>query len=347
MTVQPFNNGWGDAFLSLYGDLGQPVPLRGPQLRLIPLDYVPAPPGQPVAFPTFNDLRDNPDYVTFDQLAGQDEFPTFDSIMRGHPGFPGGPPLLPAGSGLDLGFSHLGVEWWIVDAEGVEDSPDWGAVNVRPAFGDGSWPTPVTAPGRSIIINCTLVADHESDMPAAKDHAAAALAVSPHRGWLHYLDRRLPVQMAGQVRIRSRGARAADLQVNLLGVDIGTAGRGVHWESAGGDVTFHPTWGLVEFFELDGTIPSPPIITVSGVVGGAEISVGGVTVLILSTVGADEVLVIDSRRRIVTLNGALALDAVTFGAWPMLSAGVNRVHVRRAAGDMLNGSVRISGTPLF
>lgn len=348
MSIAPFSYDFSDEFAGLYADIERPVALPGAQLTLTPVDYIAEQPALPVAFPTFNDLRDNYSFPTFDSLAAQLEYPTFDYIMQGHPGFPGGPQKMPAGSGLNLGYEYLGVQWWITSVEGVEDSALWESATVAPAGADGSWSAGVYGRGREITITCALVAETVEELRLAKGVAAAALAVAPHRGWLRYLDRRISVQMDGQVRIKSQGSLGAELMVKLRGIDIGTPGVGVFFEDAAGTTTYNLPWALQDEILLGGVVPSPPSIEVLGPVpAGTTIGVGISDLTLPNGVADGSVLIIDSRRRRVLLDSFPRMSEVALFDWPLFTVGANRIVADTPGGNVPDGLVRISVTALY
>lgn len=348
MSLAAFSFNFSDEFAGLLTDDENPTPLVGPQLVLTPKGFVSNEPTQPIAFATFSDLRDNYEYPTFDALAEQVEYPTFDDIMRGHPGFPGGPQKLPSGSGMILGYEYGGVQWWITEVEGVEDSAQWEGAVVNPASMDGSWSAGVLGVGREITISATLAADGPEELAAAKNTATAALAVAPHQGWLRYGDRRISVQLDGPIRVKSRGSQTADIQVKLRGIDLGTPGVGAHFEDANGAQTYNLVWGLDDQVVVGGTVPSPPFIEVIGPVPPQTVVVAGNSGFMLPNgIPHGSIATIDSRRRRVLLDTLPQMSLVQLSDWPLMTVGANRLFANTQDGSVPTGLVRVSVTALY
>lgn len=303
----------------------------------------------PVAFRDFNALAAG--FDSFDALASNTEYPTFDSLMVGHPGYPGGPPLLPGGTGVTWGVVDEGAEWWVTDAEGLDDSPEWVASMVEPAGGSGSWLDSVRARGRDITITGVLIgvgateAEQVANLRRAKMKAAAALAVPPHTGRLWYDGRELSVAMNGRTRIKHTGTTSVEVQMTLRGFDSGTPGAGAFYE---GETLFESlTWGATTSVVVDGAIPTPPSVLVAGPVpANTIIDVGTVTLTVTGDIPNGSLLTIDCRSRRVLLDGVPRRDLVALTAWPLLTVGANEVKATRGATGT-TGKVSISATALF
>lgn len=317
------------------------VMLNCPQVVLRPTNFSDPGGSQPVVFNTINDLAAA--YTSLTALGTQTTYPTIADLATGHPGYPGGPPLLPSGTGVHWGVAEDGVEWWITDAEGLDDSAPWELSVVEPAAVDGSWLAGVRAPGREVTLRGVILADDPADLLAAKRKAAAALAVSPRTGRLSYNDAELSVALAGQTRIKHIGANAVEVEMSLRGIDIGTAGAGVFFE--GQTVTQTLEWNKPETFTLGGAAPTAPRFRIGGSVGaGMTLEVNGVTITTTVGLSFSDRLDIDCRTRQVLRNGVPRRDAITLTEWPILTVGANEIEASQP-GDF--GLIRMTVTELF
>lgn len=283
------------------------------------------------AYADFNALRD----------GNQD----FDSIAEGHPGYPGGPPASTAGTGVRWGWADGGAEWWITDAEGLDDSAPWDAAVTELAADDGGVVEAVRAAGRRITLRGRIVADNRDALIGAKRLAAAALAVQPRIGWLDYEGLRLPVALAGQTRVRHVGELAADVEMSLVGAEVGTPGGGVFFEGRSHAVAL--PWGGSQTIAVGGTVPSSPTITVVGPVpSGTNVTIAGAIITLTGELAPASTMTIDCRRRLVTIDGKPNRGAVTLNAWPLLS-GAFDVSASTSSGLAPAGRVSVSATDLY
>jgi len=282
-------------------------------------------------------------YLDFAALAAANT--NFDDISEGHPGYPGGPPEISVGSGVRWGWEEDGVEWWITDAEGLDDSAPWEAAITELAADDGGVVEAVRAKGRQVTLRGRLISDDKALLAVAKRLAAATLAVQPRIGWLDYEGLRLPVALAGQTQVRPVGGLAADVEMTLVGAEIGTPGGGVFFEGATSSVAL--PWGVAQPITISGAVPAFPIITLVGPIPqAADITVGGAVIALNRPVAAAEVLTIDCRRRLVTSNGKPDRGAVSLNAWPRLS-GTVVASASTANGVAPAGRASMSATDLY
>lgn len=311
-------------------------PLHGcPWIDLAPLNFIVPSGPKPILFRTWDEVTQR--FPTWDAM--QAAVATWDSLMQGHPGYDGGAPSLPAGTGATFGVTtYDGCEWWVTNVEGLLDSAPWEASTVRPATQDGEWLKSVSAAGRAITIEGTVIAPSRLTLERAVRQAMACLATPPRTGWLRYRDSagdawRLPVVLTEKVRVKATGDHSFDVQINVKGVDIRTAGAGVHLESdeSPAPVDLLP-WNSEVGIEVGGYVPSWPTITVTGrVAAGAVVtfpSLGDgvpVTVKLLREVAAGQTLRIDCRRRRVVLERVGASEpvrgAVEVNRWPLMPVG--------------------------
>jgi hypothetical protein len=323
--------------------------LSCPRVVLLPESYQEPGTEQDIAFRDFNALAAG--FDSFDALATNTEFPSYDALMVGHPGYPGGPPILPTGTGVTWGVRDEHAEWWITDAEGLDDSPEWVASTVEPAVGSGTWLDNVRARGREVVLRGHIIgvgdteAEQVANLRQAKIKAAAALAVPPHTGRLWYDGRELSVAMAGRTRVRHVGTVGADIEMTLRGFDSGTAGVGAFFEGERTSMSFQ--WGVTESFVVGGSVPTPPVIYVAGPVPSSTlIDVGDVTITLAGDVEAGEVLTIDCRNRRSLLNGKPRRDLISLSAWPLLTVGTNTLKATRGSTGT-SGRITVTATELF
>lgn len=315
-------------------------PLHGsPFLELTPLNFI-APSGpKPVLFESWDALGEA--FTTWDGLEAAAA--SWSAVMQGHPGYDGGAPSLPAGTGVAFGVTtYDGAEWWPTQVEGLLGSAPWEATMIRPATQDGEWLQSVGSGGRTITIEGTVLAPDRAVLERAFRQAAACFATPPRTGWLRYRDIfdqqwRMPVVLTEPVRVKPVGDCAFDVQITVKGVDVGTAGAGVHFESENPQtpVNLLP-WGDQIPVVLAGYVPSWPVVTVRGPVdAGAVVTFPPtgdgvpVTLKVLPAVTSGQTLRIDCRRRRVVLERIGASDplrgAVEVNRWPVLPIGPSTV----------------------
>lgn len=288
-----------------------------------------------------------------DLLAGE---ATWEALMQGHPGHPGGGAIVPSGSGLAWGGVLDGVEFWLGDAEGLDDSPAWEASLAESATIDGSMLGRVTAKGREIRLSGFLAADSREALARGKVALSSVLSAVPRTGVLTYQRRRLPVAMAGPIRTRHVGTTTIEAEMSLVGIDLGRdwPGGGVFFQGASRIYSLSATTNLVAF-AAGGSVPTPPRIEIAGpAFAGAYIEVSDqesrVTLTLMRDIAAGHRLDIDTRTRSVIAIDGLGnrtpdYGAVKADAWPLI--GVRGGELLYEAQGASGGIVTVTSTELY
>lgn len=274
---------------------------------------------------------------------------TYDDLMLGQPGWPGGAPARPVGIGVEFGERRNDIEWWLTDATGLEDSAAWGPVVEQRASGDGTWVLGVRAAGREVTLTGHLVSvlGDRRDLAVALGEAAAALAATPRTGWLLWdapdgEAKRLPVSLSGATKVKRVSNRSATIQMSLTGVDIGSPGAGVHLEQR--DPQLLTLDNTIRPVTVEGLVPTPPILRVQGPLdAGCEITLGEFVVTIPEAVLASQTITVDCRQKYVDVNGAPDRSRVILVAWPVLPVGAVDVSAVFSGG----GRVQLEVTALW
>jgi len=304
----------------------------------------PAPPAG-IAMPNYSALQNGyPDYDAFANDIS-DPFDNYGDMMRGHPGHEGGLPVRPGGNGIVFGVrDYFGTEWWLTDAEGLTDSPEWEQRSVQPALGDGSWLLDVRASAREVVLKGTLVGTGRAEVVRSLSEGVSALASPPRTGWLQWdpadgTRRRMPVALTGRIKTAWKSARWCEFEVEMLGINIGTPGAGVFMESAGTERIDIRDAVTNTILTLGGAVPSPPTFTFSGPVDpGTVVQLSSHSVEVAQAVARGSTLVVNTLTRRVLLDGAPARSMVRFGGgvWPLMPVGAVPVAASKVgAGSIL------------
>lgn len=294
---------------------------QSPYLSVIPTSFREKQPVDGIPYPTYASLLVN--YLSYSQMLAAES--TYGSILVNHPGYPGGVPARPGGYGIELGVIRNGVEWWVTDADGLEGAPAWDIKAETPAVGDGTWLLEVRSSGRDVTVKGAIVASQALALGTAIAEVGAALTNRPRTGWLNWsapdgFNKRLSVALSGATKVRRIGNTAAEFEMTLKGVDVGSPGAGVYLETPG-PVVVPLSSGQVQSVVVPGLVPTPPRLLVKGSCrAGAVFRLGNMTVTTTADVLAAQTLVVDSRSKTVEVNGTpqRALIQLEGGRWPLL-----------------------------
>lgn len=319
--------------------------LNCPYLSILPQGFRQPPAEVPIKYATYAALTAS--FASYSAVLTAEA--TYEDLLVGHPGFEGGVPPLPVGTGVEWGMESNGVEWWLTDVEGVEGSAVWTPRVEEPAVGDGTWLLEVRAPGRQMTVSGVLYADAPVSLGRAIADASAALAAPPRTGWLTTLAsdgiyKRIAVALDGATRIKRKGATLAEVQMSVRGIDVGSPGAGAHMEGMG--IQAYAPTAQDQFVEVDGAVPTPPYIVIEGPVdAGAVVTLGDHEVTVEKAVLAAQKVRIDCRQRLVLVNDVpdRSLISLKGGRWPLLPVGAVNVKAVYAGG----GKITVEAVPLW
>jgi hypothetical protein len=174
------------------------------------------------------------------------------------------------------------------------------------------------------------------------------LAVPPRVGWLSWETERgvltMPVVPTGASKTKWNGSAWVDVELTVVGVDVGTAGKGAHFEA---DPVIVALPGIHRTtIDVGGGIDTPPLITIVGPAPhGGELVLGNYALSLRQDLQLGEFVVVNSAAKTVTLNGVPSRSAVTFArnAWPVMQVGA--VECRTQLGP--EGRALIEMVPLW
>ena len=299
-------------------------------VTVLPDGFNEAPPSLGIQWSRFSTISSK--LATFADMQSAEA--TFEGFVQGHPGYPGGVPQRPTGFGIEFGkVDANGTEWWLSEAEGLTTSPEWEQVTAIPGLSDGVWLLDVKARNRQIMLRGALLGKDISSTTRSASEASSVLSNRPRTGWLRWeaadgTIRRLPIAMAAPVKLLARSERWMEVEVSVAGINIGTPGQGVFFEAESW-VPLKPQNGTSTFYNVEGTVPSPPVITFTGPVSaGAIVQLGGYSILLDDDVPAGSRLQVVSGNYRVKLIAAdnsetQGRDMVSFGEnrWPIMAVG--------------------------
>ena len=274
----------------------------------------------------------------------------YDDLMDGEANYPGGSPQRPVGSGFEFGVVDGGVERWVTSTEGVVDSANWEVVSENPALLDGTWALDVRGNGREITISATLVGDRV-ELTQVLRELAGTMTAPPRVGWLTWYaddgDKQISVALSAPTKSRWTGAMAAEVQMSLLGVDLGSAGSGVHWEGESLVVT---PGEVTEKVEIGGMVPTYPVIRFIGPIGaGSLVYVDGFGGVVQKDIPLGSIVTADCRTKQMWLDDTPDRSYIRWEQpqWPLASAPISQMRTVIEPIDGQSGSIRVEVTQLW
>ena len=246
-----------------------------------------------------------------------------------------------------MGLRVDGVEFWLTEVEGLEDSPGWDASLSESAVLDGSWLSKVTAKGRPVTIKGVAIAPDVTKITKAKATLAAALAVRPRTGLLRYRGLELPVAIASAVKMRHIGTLSIEVEVSLVGIDMGRnwPGGGVFLQ--GDATTYRLTNNAWTDYGALGSVACPARLSAHGPIPAAayvEFSTADsrTTLTFQRDVPAGQTIDVDARTRSVLWyddthpDGVPDYAAVRVDQWPMLSPEGGSMWLQGSGSGIVN-----------
>jgi hypothetical protein len=283
---------------------------------------------------------------------------TYSDLMWGHRGYPGGVAAAGLGGyGIQMGYEDdFGVEWWTTNVDGWDD----GAVveaDEQPGLTSGTFVDLVKERGRRVVVQGTIVGgDDQAAFDEAKRRLAGALSSRPHMGRLYIGDTSLPVALAGNVKSKQISQRRADFELELVGRNVGTPGRGVWREGAsktypsitadgsydiGNDPEFRYTSGISSGMILTLIGPFNAGLTIAAMYG-----IAGIGTIAFKAIPAGGVVVYDASSRRITLDGTPALWLLDSIEWLDISPVLQTIEVSGVAGTTAASKISLQITEL-
>jgi hypothetical protein len=306
-----------------------------------------------------------PDYLALQRTYAtyadvQATYATYNDLMWGHPGFPGGAAASGFGGyGLTLGYEDsMGNEWWVIDVSGWDD----GAVveaDEQPGLTSGTFVDLVKERGRRVIIQGTVLGTRSpAEFREAKRVLAGALSSRPHTGRLTIGGVSLPVALAAQVRTKQPQWNRIDFELELVGRNIGTPGRGI-WREAvtrdyptiKGNGTYNINASADSYLHYNSAVSAGLAFQVTGPLAAglkvtADYGSAGVRSVTFKAIPAGSVLGYDAANRRVTLNGKPALWVADEVQWLELTPILARLVVSGWGGATSASRMDLSITEL-